>query len=105
MTVSLKDKLAKLSPETRGKIAERSKELKSQYAELKALRKAKAKTQAELAESMGVSQAMVARFENQPDFLVSTLSRYAKSLGGELDIQIKFPDSEPVRINPELEPA
>ena len=105
MTVSLKDKLARLSPETRAKVAERSKELKSQYAELKALRQAKAKTQAELAESMGVSQAMVARFEKQPDFLMSTLARYANSLGGELDIQVKFPDSEPIRIKPALEPA
>ena len=74
MTVSLKDKLAKLPPEVREKIADRSKELKEQYAELKALRQARAKTQAELAESMGVSQAMVARFEKQPDFLVSTLA-------------------------------
>ena len=56
------------------------------------LRKALSLTQTELAERMGVSQAAISAFENQPDILLTTLSKYLEQLGAELVISARFPD-------------
>ena len=50
------------------------------------LRKRAGKSQVELAEAMGVSQPTIASFERAPDFRWSTMRRYVKALGGEVDV-------------------
>lgn len=51
-------------------------------------------TQAEVAERAGITQGEVSRAELRDDCLVSTLSRYAKALGGELLLHVKIDGRE-----------
>ncbi len=58
------------------------------------LRKAIDRTQRDLAEFLGVSQAAISKLENQPDMLLKTLSKYVEGLGGELIVSARFPEGE-----------
>lgn len=55
---------------------------------LRELRKFVGKTQAELAESFGVSQGALSHFENAPDHRVSALRKYVAMLGGDLEVTV-----------------
>jgi transcriptional regulator with XRE-family HTH domain len=50
------------------------------------------KTQVDLAEAAGTSQGEISEAERRKDHLVSTLRRYVKGLGGELEIVARFGD-------------
>ncbi|MCI0564220.1 MAG: helix-turn-helix domain-containing protein, partial [Nitrososphaera sp.] len=50
------------------------------------------------AEAMGMTQPAVSKVENEADMLVSTLRKYVEALGGELDIIIRLPHREPIRL-------
>ena len=105
-TTSWKDLKHKVSP------AERAKIKREAVAELDrmgfgALRKARERTQVELARTMGINQASVSAIENNTDLLLSTLKKYVRALGGEVKIQAVFPEAtfnlepilgEPVRV-------
>ncbi|ADW70246.1 helix-turn-helix domain-containing protein [Granulicella tundricola] len=71
-----------------------------------ALRKARQQTQVELAEKLGIDQASVSALENRSDLLLSTLAKYVRALGGNLEIRAVFPEAafnlEPLLA---LEPA
>ena len=56
------------------------------------LRQARHATQAEVAHTLGVSQANISRVEHQEDVYLSTLRQYVAALGGELEIRAVFPD-------------
>lgn len=55
---------------------------------LRDLRGQVGKTQVEVAAGAEMSQGEIARLEGREDMLVSTLHRYAKALGGELEVAI-----------------
>ena len=75
------------------RIIEKSKEVLLMEVDLIAkLRKDQALTQKELADIMEVRQSAISQIENQEDVLVKTLERYVNALGGELEINAKFPD-------------
>ena len=57
---------------------------------LSALRGAVGVTQAEVAKKANISQSEVSRAEQRNDCLISTLSRYAAALDGELKIIINI---------------
>ena len=61
---------------------------------LAALRKAAELTQTELAETLGISQAAVAKTEQREDLLLSTLNAYIEALGGQAHIVITFNGEE-----------
>jgi transcriptional regulator with XRE-family HTH domain len=61
------------------------------------LRQALSLTQVTLAEALCVGQGEISKIENRTDVFVSTLRRFVKALGGELEIKAVFPDRE-VRI-------
>lgn len=61
---------------------------------LAALRKAAELTQTELARTLGVSQAAVAKTEQREDLLLSTLAAYIEALGGQAHIVISFNGEE-----------
>ena len=61
------------------------------------LRKIREITQAELAEALATTQSGVSRIERQDDVHLSTLLRYVRALGGELEITAVF-DGERVPI-------
>jgi hypothetical protein len=59
---------------------------------LAALRAHLKKTQVQLAKAAKMSQPEVSAAERRDDHLVSTLRRYVKALGGELEVNAKFGD-------------
>ena len=56
------------------------------------------KTQAKIAAALGVGQDSVARYEQRTDMLLSTLSQYIEKVGGTLELMVRFPNREPIRI-------
>jgi transcriptional regulator with XRE-family HTH domain len=58
-----------------------------------ALRKARQQTQVELAEKLGIDQASVSAIENRSDLLLSTLAKYVRALGGDVEIRAVFPEA------------
>jgi DNA-binding transcriptional regulator YiaG len=61
---------------------------------LKELREQLGLSQEEIARRLGSKQASVSRAEARSDFLMSTLKKYAESLGGKLVVKMVFPDAE-----------
>jgi DNA-binding XRE family transcriptional regulator len=57
------------------------------------LRKARQQTQAELADKLGIDQASVSAIENRSDLLLSTLAKYVRALGGDVEIRAVFPEA------------
>jgi DNA-binding XRE family transcriptional regulator len=53
---------------------------------LRALREAAGKTQAEVAKLVDIDQAEVSRLENRSDHRLSTLKRYVQALGGDIEV-------------------
>jgi transcriptional regulator with XRE-family HTH domain len=86
--------IASLPAKRRAKIERRASEL----ATLKDLRQAVARTQEELATSLGVGQDTVSRIERRSDILLSTLRRYVEAMGGELELVARFPNRPPLVI-------
>ncbi len=58
------------------------------------VRKAMFLTQTDLAESLHIKQAALARLENRTDMYISSLRKYISALGGELDIVARFPEGD-----------
>jgi transcriptional regulator with XRE-family HTH domain len=61
---------------------------------LNELRKARALTQQNLAQTMGLTQPNLSRIEQQTDIYVQTLRSYIEAMGGELDLVAHFPDGD-----------
>jgi transcriptional regulator with XRE-family HTH domain len=87
------------SPERKATVKARAKELIAEELTLRDLRKAQAKTQIELAKSLGVGQEHVSRLEKKADMLLSTLANYVRALGGNLRLTAEFPGRPPVEIS------
>lgn len=62
------------------------------------LRDVRRKTQVQLAETLGISQATVSKIERQSDMYISTLRSYIDALGGRLEISAIFPEGT-VRVS------
>jgi hypothetical protein len=58
------------------------------------LRKARAKTQVEVASRLNIPQAAVSRMEQRTDVLLSTLREYIGALGGRLEMRAVFEDAD-----------
>lgn len=99
MARTLQDKLATLDPARRANIEAEADRLHAEYLTLQELRKAKAITQVQLAQTLGVQQATVAKYERQSDLLLSTLSRYVEAMGGKLKLVVEFPGKPPVALD------
>ncbi|MBL4559296.1 MAG: helix-turn-helix transcriptional regulator [Rhodobacteraceae bacterium] len=55
-------------------------------------------TQVQLAETLGIQQATVAKYERQSDLLLSTLTSYVRAMGGNLKLMVEFPGKAPVAL-------
>jgi transcriptional regulator with XRE-family HTH domain len=66
---------------------------------LAALRKAAELTQTDLAKSLGISQAAVAKTEQRDDLLLSTLSAYLEALGGQARVVVTFDGGEEIEVD------
>jgi DNA-binding XRE family transcriptional regulator len=58
------------------------------------LRRARAMTQARLAELLEVNQGAISKMEKRSDMYLSTLRSYLEAMGGALDIRAVFPEGE-----------
>jgi len=66
---------------------------------LQELRRAREYSQQTLADAMGVPQSAISKIERRTDAYVSTLRKYLRALGGELEIVAAFPDGTRVKID------
>ncbi len=87
---------AKMTPERQDRIRNRTHELLAELP-LQELRQARALSQAELAEVLGLNQATISKLERRTDMYLSSLRRFVEAMGGELEINASFPDGR-VRI-------
>lgn len=62
------------------------------------LRRAKAFTQAQLADELNIPQSQISRIEHQAELYVSTLARYLEAMGGHLELIGAF-DKQRVRLS------
>ena len=93
---TLKELMAKQSPESQERITEKV-EILRQAVALNMLREELNLSQAELASAMGVKQPTSAKMEQADnDPRLSTLKRYVTALGGELSIDVKLPTGKRV---------
>ncbi len=90
---TLKTVLADMEPARRKRVIGRAAELTREYHALQQLRKARAKTQMEVAATLDVTQPYVAKLEQRSDLMLSVLRKYVRSVGGELELAVTFPDS------------
>ena len=96
MPVNVGGKIKKLSPAQRKKVEARAAELIAEEMTLRDLRKARALTQARMAEQLGITQDGVSRLEKRSDLLLSTLRKTVEAMGGSLSLIAEFPDRAPV---------
>lgn len=91
-TVPAEEVLATFSPRRRAQIAKRAKELIAEEIDLRDLRMAKRVTQEQVARKLGGRQVYISRLENRSDMKISTLGKYLRAMGGELQIWASFPE-------------
>lgn len=85
-----------MSPERLERIHARTQELLGELP-LQELRQARAMSQEELAEVLGLNQATISKLERRTDMYLSSLRRFVEAMGGELEISAVFPEGT-VRI-------
>ena len=96
MPVNVDNKIKKLSVAQRKKVELRAAKLIAEEMTLRDLRKARALTQARMAEQLGITQDGVSRLEKRSDLLLSTLRKTVEAMGGSLSLVAEFPDRVPV---------
>src|SRR5208282_3511453 len=84
---------ARMPKEAQARIHARA-ALASREMDLGEVRRALKLSQEELADTLGVGQAAVAKLEKRADMYVSTLRRFIEAMGGELEIVAHFPDHD-----------
>ncbi len=99
MTKTLKDKMAELPAARRAAIEDRAAQLHAEYLTLQELRKAKDLTQVQLAKTLNIKQATIAKMEKRSDLLISTLRGYVEAMGGRLNLLVEFPGQKPVSLD------
>ena len=96
MATNFRDIRQSLSPERQEQIRRRTQELLAELP-LQELRQARAMSQAELAEVLGLNQATISKRDRRTDMYLSSLRRFVEAMGGELEISASFPEGR-VRI-------
>jgi transcriptional regulator with XRE-family HTH domain len=81
----------RMTSEAQARAQEKSEILGAEMA-LADLRRAMHLSQEELAATLHINQASVAKMEKRTDMYVSSLRRFIEAMGGELDITARFPD-------------
>lgn len=80
-----------LPKDVREKADRKYKELLISYT-LSQIREKRGLTQQELAKSLNINQSAISKFEKREAVTLSKLNDFVKALGGELEINITFPD-------------
>jgi transcriptional regulator with XRE-family HTH domain len=98
MPTNVNDAIRRLSPARRKKVEKRAAELIAEEMTRQELRRARERTQVQVAKALGITQDSVSRLEQRSDLLLSTLRSYVEALGGRLSLIAEFPDHEPVLL-------
>lgn len=96
MATKFRDVRERLSSERQEQIRTRTQELLGELP-LQELRQARALSQEELAEVLGLNQATISKLERRTDMYLSSLRRFVEAMGGALEITASFPEGR-VRI-------
>jgi transcriptional regulator with XRE-family HTH domain len=88
-----------LTPTRRRRIAARTRHLIAEEMSLRDLRTAQKRTQASIADALGIGQDSVSRLEQRSDLLLSTLRAYVEAVGGRLSLIAEFPDRDPIILS------
>ena len=88
---SLDALIAELSPESQQRVAALSAQLHAEVEGLKALRKLAARSQEQIAQSLGIKQPAIVKMERQTDLYLSTLRRFVEAAGGTLELRVELP--------------
>src|SRR5437667_12295079 len=99
MPTNVNDAIGRLGPARRKKVEKRAAELIAEEMTRQELRRARERTQVEVAKKLGITQDSVSRLEQRTDLLLSTLRGYVAALGGRLSLIAEFPDHEPVVLS------
>jgi DNA-binding XRE family transcriptional regulator len=95
---TLEEVIAAMTPERQARIAERSAELHAEVDGLKALRKLAARSQEQIAQSLGIKQPAIVKIERQTDLYLSTLRRFVEAAGGTLELRVELPGCGVMRL-------
>jgi transcriptional regulator with XRE-family HTH domain len=98
MARTVAEMLEDLPAERRLRIEAEAEELIRRDVALRDLRRELGLTQRQLAALMDCGQDDVSRAEHRGDMKLSTLRRIVHAMGGELDLVVRLPDREPVRL-------
>ncbi len=91
--------MAQLSPGRRARIEARTEQLHQNYLAIRQLRERLNLTQDEMAEKIGVKQPFISKLENGDQRItLETLSDMITALGGEWELTVKLPNTEPMRL-------
>ena len=83
--------MASLPQERQDRIRARAAELHAEVEGLKALRKLAARSQEQIAQSLGIKQPGIVKIERQTDLYLSTLRRFVEAAGGKLELRVELP--------------
>ena len=92
MSVNVNTKIRKLTSAQRKKVMTRAQELIAEEMTLRELRTARKLTQVRMAKTLGITQDSVSRLEKRSDLLLSTLRKAVQAMGGDLALVARFPD-------------
>jgi DNA-binding XRE family transcriptional regulator len=85
---------AKMSPERLARSDARVQAMIAEIRSMDELRQARSLTQAELAQTLKISQGAVSKVERRTDMYISTLRGYVRAMGGDVQIRAIFPEGE-----------
>ena len=99
MAKPFRNLVEKMSPESRARMQVRTQEalLALNLQELR--QQLTALTQEDIASLLRVTQPLISKIERRGDLHLSTLYAYIQALGGEVEIRVKLPGKEEVRLN------
>ncbi len=89
----LTEVIAGLPKARREAVERRAAQISSEMIEasLRELRQAAEKTQAQVAETMGLAQNAISQLENRGDLRLSSIGRYVEAIGGKLKVIVELP--------------
>ncbi|AIA73178.1 helix-turn-helix domain-containing protein [Pectobacterium atrosepticum] len=95
---TLKEMMAKRSPESRARIEARTAEIRQEIT-LAKLREELKMSQTQLAAALGVKQPSIVKMEKvENDPKLSTLKRYVTALGGKLTLDVTLPNGKRIAL-------
>lgn len=95
---TLDEVMAAVPAERQARNKARTAELHAEVQGLKALRKLAARSQEQIAQSLGVKQPAIVKIERQTDLYLSTLRRFVEAAGGTLELRVELPGTGVIHL-------